>query len=352
LLAFDWLLPVGRLSVDRRLHVPRKRATRLGTGARISKISKLKRPRPLLKKCGADVLKHRTPHAALHARFVAGVGRVAAARGRRRETSEEAPASVRSLVIGPSRSPAMDASEPDDDVVLASPTAEGHAHEVDHADHLQTTTRASPARAHTPQTPTRYPPRGLVTPEYVLGLTAPTDSFLCALSANVHGFDFLEFEIQDYDTGERFFRIQKDPTDEASANAGFDATELSLETEALLRTVRYAFPRRVLRSRAIRTALTFSVGDLPANDFRLVERHYFENELLRSYDFTFGFCVPNSTNGWEAIYPLPDCLRLDANGENVLERRMIDAPFETKSDSFYFVGKNLVMHNKAAYKYE
>jgi hypothetical protein len=31
---------------------------------------------------------------------------------------------------------------------------------------------------------------------------------------------------------------------------------------------------------------------------------------------------------------------------------MIAYPFETRSDSFYFVGETLVMHNKAAYRYE
>jgi protein unc-119 len=29
---------------------------------------------------------------------------------------------------------------------------------------------------------------------------------------------------------------------------------------------------------------------------------------------------------------------------------MIESPFETKSDSFYFVNGNLIMHNKASYK--
>lgn len=30
---------------------------------------------------------------------------------------------------------------------------------------------------------------------------------------------------------------------------------------------------------------------------------------------------------------------------------MIDNPYETKSDSFYFVGNELIMHNKAEYAY-
>ncbi len=27
--------------------------------------------------------------------------------------------------------------------------------------------------------------------------------------------------------------------------------------------------------------------------------------MLKSYDFNFSFCIPNSTNEWEAIYDLP-----------------------------------------------
>ena len=34
-----------------------------------------------------------------------------------------------------------------------------------------------------------------------------------------------------------------------------------------------------------------------------------------------------------------------------LKQQMIDNPFMTKSDSFYFVDGQLVMHNKAQYAY-
>lgn len=27
-----------------------------------------------------------------------------------------------------------------------------------------------------------------------------------------------------------------------------------------------------------------------------------QNKLVRSYDFAFGFCIPSSTNSWEAVY--------------------------------------------------
>ncbi len=52
--------------------------------------------------------------------------------------------------------------------------------------------------------------------------------------------------------------------------------------------------------------LKFSVGPLEVPSFRMIERHYFKGKLLRNYDFTFGFCIPNSTNTWEAIYDMPE----------------------------------------------
>ena len=47
-----------------------------------------------------------------------------------------------------------------------------------------------------------------ITPDEALELTAPTDGFLCPLSANVYGIDFLEFEIKDYDSGESIFHVR------------------------------------------------------------------------------------------------------------------------------------------------
>ena len=47
------------------------------------------------------------------------------------------------------------------------------------------------------------------------------------------------------------------------------------------------------------------VGPQEVSKFRMIERHYFRNELVKSYDFTFGFCFPNSTNSWDAVYSMP-----------------------------------------------
>jgi len=62
----------------------------------------------------------------------------------------------------------------------------------------------------------------------------------------------------------------------------------------------------------------------------MIERHYFRDKLLKNFEFLFPFCIPNSTNDWESIYDIP---YIDEN----LKKEMIDNPWETESDSFYFV---------------
>ena len=66
--------------------------------------------------------------------------------------------------------------------------------------------------------------------------------------------------------------------------------------------------------------------------------------MLKSFDFDFGFCIPDSKNTVEHIYDFPKL-------ESETIKQMVANPFETKSDSFYFVDGNLVMHNKADYSY-
>ena len=76
----------------------------------------------------------------------------------------------------------------------------------------------------------------------------------------------------------------------------------------------------------------------------MIERHFFRNKLLKSFDFDFGFCIPDSKNTVEHIYDFPKL-------EPETVRQMVAHPFETKSDSFYFVDGKLIMHNKADYSY-
>jgi len=180
-----------------------------------------------------------------------------------------------------------------------------------------------------------------VSPEDVLKLKAPTKGFLCPLNANSFGIEFQSFRIKDYDTGRVIFNVSKDNPASAAAISASSLTNLS---EDSYRKIRYNFSEDVLRTPTISTTLTFCVGDQEVEDFRMIERHYFRDRLVKSYDFTFGFCIPCSTNTWEAVYAVP-----------LLDEKLIDDmvahPFETRSDSFYFVNNELIMHNKAEYMY-
>eukprot|EP00999_Lentomonas_sp_LEN2_P000517 NODE_1518_length_829_cov_118.497151_g1470_i0.p1 GENE.NODE_1518_length_829_cov_118.497151_g1470_i0~~NODE_1518_length_829_cov_118.497151_g1470_i0.p1 ORF type:complete len:187 (-),score=15.41 NODE_1518_length_829_cov_118.497151_g1470_i0:166-726(-) len=179
------------------------------------------------------------------------------------------------------------------------------------------------------------------TPEEVLKLTAPTDGFLCPLSANEYNIEFLSFTIRDLDHQKVLFEVSRD-AEGPQTGAAHPPADADPETAA--RTIQYDFPKSFLRHKTIGTKLVFSVGDKPVPNFRMIERHYFKDKLIKSFDFTFGFCIPNSTNSWEAIYDLP---RLDSAEEDDI----ISHPYGTKSDSFYFVNDQLVMHNKAEYGY-
>lgn len=172
----------------------------------------------------------------------------------------------------------------------------------------------------------------------MLQLNAPTTRFLCGLGANTYGIEFLKFTIRDMETNSVVFDVERERSD------GPLPTTLSPEVEFAARSIRYQFGKAFLDYKTVGAKLVFAVGQQPLPNFRMIERHYFANKLLKSFDFTFGFCIPNSTNSWEAIYDMP-VLTPEEKAD------IIANPYLTKSDSFYFVNNVLVMHNKAEYAY-
>ena len=52
-------------------------------------------------------------------------------------------------------------------------------------------------------------------------------------------------------------------------------------------------------------SIEFTVGDKPVKNFQMIERHFFHDKCLKSFDFNFGFCMPNSRNTCEHIYEIP-----------------------------------------------
>ena len=76
----------------------------------------------------------------------------------------------------------------------------------------------------------------------------------------------------------------------------------------------------------------------------MIEKHFFRDELIKSSEFNFSFCMPGSTNNTEFIYELPRF-----SDEQIED--MIENPYETVSDSYFFLDGKLIVHNKAAYNY-
>lgn len=140
----------------------------------------------------------------------------------------------------------------------------------------------------------------VVTPEDVLKLTKPTEGFLCPLSANVFGIEFLQFTISDYETKKIIFEVGKDTPTPQDISVDFSSIG-----EDMYRKIKYNFSEDVLRLPNIQTSLKFSVGNVALNGFRMIERHYYKDRLIKSFDFSFGFCIPGSINNWDSVYSLP-----------------------------------------------
>lgn len=179
-----------------------------------------------------------------------------------------------------------------------------------------------------------------IAPDQVLGLRAVTGDYLCHPEDNVYNVDFTRFKIRDLETGTVLFEIAKppnsDPLDHEDEFGDVDASAG--------RFVRYQFTPAFLKLRTVGATVEFTVGNNPINSFRMIERHYFQGRLLKNFDFDFGFCIPNSCNTCEHIYEFPQL-------PEDLIRLMVEHPYETRSDSFYFVDNKLIMHNKADYAY-
>lgn len=170
--------------------------------------------------------------------------------------------------------------------------------------------------------------QGRITPEDVLQMQQPSNEFLCSLDDNTYDIRFGGFRVRDLDSGYVLFDLER---------------EFEPQTDET-RMIHYRFPASFLDIGTIGTAITFSVGPSPVNNLLMIERHYFKNNLMKCFDFSFPFCIPNTVNSWEQIYQMP---RLTA--EEKLE--IVENPWEMKSDSYFFVDGVLIMHTRAEYNY-
>jgi len=179
-----------------------------------------------------------------------------------------------------------------------------------------------------------------ITPDDVLKLDQATEGYLVDGRRNAYKIDFTRFKIRDINSGSVLFEIAKPEDEDVEEEIDYDECDPDSG-----RFVRYRFTDEFLRLKSVGATVEFTVGPTPVENFRMVERHYFKERMLKSFDFTFGFCMPKSKNSCEHIYDFPTLTE-----DEIAE--MVACPYETKSDSFYFVNNQLVMHNKADYAYD
>lgn len=184
--------------------------------------------------------------------------------------------------------------------------------------------------------------KSYVTPVDVLRLPKATQGFLCAPEANVYEIEFVRFKLRDMDSGATLFEVFKPDKFVTGENQGPEFDEDPDQSSG--RFVRYQFTPMFLKLKTIGAMVEFTIGNHEVKNFRMVERHYFRERLLKSFDFDFGFLIPGSKNTMEHIYEFQELSKADI-------KLMVENPYETRSDSFYFVDGKLVMHNKAEYSY-
>ena len=121
-------------------------------------------------------------------------------------------------------------------------------------------------------------------------------------------------------------------------------TQLNEDDDPSKRLIKYHFGPDFLHLQTVGLTMMFGIGPQPIQNLEMVERHYFRGRVIQEFSFKFGFVIPNSTNEWGFVYDLPEF-----SPEEMQE--IIDAPWEVKSDSFFFAEGRLLVHNRAEYNY-
>lgn len=180
-----------------------------------------------------------------------------------------------------------------------------------------------------------------VTPEAVRAASSPMAGYAIKLSENSVSLEFLEFSIKDESSGEVFFEVKRDQEQQQPSSELLD--DLPEEMEDMVRHVRYHVPQKMLQCKVIETRLKFSLAqDVP--NLRLIDRHFFKGEFVKEYAMEFGPCKAGSDHCWYAKYHMPE-----ASEEQIMD--YVRMPGGHCTDSFYFVGDELMVHNKATFTY-
>lgn len=111
-----------------------------------------------------------------------------------------------------------------------------------------------------------------------------------------------------------------------------------------VRCSRYNLGSEFLNLRKIGLTMLLKNGAQPVKSLEMVERHYFRGRVLHQFSSKFGHVNPNCTIDWEVVYNMPSLSREE-------KQEIIDAPWEVKSDTFFFAEGKLIIHNRMEYNY-
>jgi len=173
-------------------------------------------------------------------------------------------------------------------------------------------------------------------PEDVLNFTEPSPAVLCTRDL---GFRILSFDMCDASVpgGTVLYNSQQEENSGSSGTAVVD--------EDATTTQRIVLPSDYLKCALVRSTLRFAVGPEGLPSLRMIERHFFHDTVLRSFDFTFGPCPPKSVNSWDITYDLPSL-------SQELEEQVRTQPYAVATDTFFFAGNTLVYHARREHSYK
>jgi len=185
-----------------------------------------------------------------------------------------------------------------------------------------------------------------LSPEDVLQDTKPRRGFAVPGTANYCDLDFTSFRVWDESNPSHVIFEYARPRGQVLPPAH--------ERPNNARVIRYVFDSSFFKIPRIACKTTFNLGNLGAGSdgkiqklapLRMIERHYLDDKLLRSFDFTFGPVeTPSLRNTWEFTYDMPPLSTAEVD-------EMVDNPYAMSSDSFYFLGDELILHHKAFYAF-
>ena len=183
----------------------------------------------------------------------------------------------------------------------------------------------------------------MINVEYVKSLTSFTDSFLCDLEDNIYNIKFTKLSIKSisYNNPKKQetileLNINSDDIDENIIKKSKEIKDIYKNP----RMIRYHLRKDILDN-DLKLTFEYKNDSKTGLMLRMIENHYYNNKQINQLNHYLGFCMPNSKNSQDIIYKLHSY-----KYEELIKTR---EPIEIKTDTFFFAGDKLIIHNKTLF---